>query len=65
LVGLARIAGVDELVHLESGERARVLVVGNPGSQLVVTYRAPEREFAVLDQAARALLSELRLTPSS
>ena len=62
---LARIAGVDELVHLESGERARVLVVGDPGAQVVVTYRAPEDEFAVLDEAARGLLSGLQLTPTS
>jgi len=64
-VVLARIAGVDELVHLDSGERARVLVLGDPGSQLVVTYRAPESEFAVLDQAARGLLAGLQLTPTS
>jgi hypothetical protein len=64
-VVLARIAGVDELVHVESGERARVLVVGDPGAQVVVTYRAPEDEFAVLDEAARGLLSGLQLTPSS
>lgn len=64
-VVLARIAGVDELVHLESGERARVLVLGDPGAQVVVTYRAPEDEFAVLDQAARSMLAGLQLTPSS
>jgi hypothetical protein len=63
-VVLARIADVGELVHLERGERARVLVVGDPGAQVVVTYRAPEDEFAVLDQAARGLLSGLRFTPS-
>jgi hypothetical protein len=64
-VVLARIAGVGELVHIESGERARVLVLGDPGAQMVVTYRAPEDEFAVLDQAAHELLSGLRLTPSN
>jgi hypothetical protein len=64
-VVLARIAGVGELVHIESGERARVLVLGDPGDQMVVTYRAREDEFAVLDQAARELLSGLRLTPSN
>ena len=63
-VVLARIAGVGELVHIESRERARVLVLGDPGAQLVVTYRAPEDEFAVLDQVARQLLSGLRLTPT-
>jgi hypothetical protein len=63
-VVLARIAGLDELVHIESGERARVLVLGDPGAQIVVTYRAPEDAFAVLDQAARELLSGLRLTRS-
>ena len=44
--------------------KARVLVLGDPGAQLVVTYRAAEDEFAVLDQAARELLSALRLTRS-
>jgi hypothetical protein len=63
-VALARIAGVGELVHIESDERARLLVLGDPGAQLVVTYRAPEDEFPVLDRAARDLLSGLRLTPS-
>lgn len=63
-VALARIAGVGELVHVEAGERARVLVLGDPGEQVVVTYRASEDEFDVLDQAARDLLSGLTLTPS-
>ena len=61
-VVLARIAGVGELVHLERGERARMLVLGDPGAQVVITYRAPEDEFAVAEQAARSLLSGLHLT---
>ena len=64
-VVLARVAGDGELVHVEQGERARFLVVGDPGAQLVVTYRAPEDELAALDQAVARLLAGLRLTAVS
>ena len=63
-VVLGRVAGTDELVDLDAGHRATFLVVGPPGQQVVVFYRAPEAEFPVLDQAVQALLADLRLTPT-
>jgi hypothetical protein len=44
------------------GQRARFLIVGQSGQQLLIFYRAPEREFSVLDQAVQELLAGLRLT---
>ncbi len=61
---LTRIAGDGEPVDLEVGHQARFLVLGPPGHELVVFYRAPEDEFAVLDDAAQALLANLRLETS-
>ncbi len=63
-VVLGRVAGDGELVDLEVGQRARFLVLGPAGHQLVVFYRAPERDFAVLDGAARELLTGLHLETS-
>jgi hypothetical protein len=60
---LARVAESDELVHLEIGQRARFLIFEQSGQQLLVLYRAPEREFPVLDQAVTGLLAGLRFTP--
>jgi len=61
---LGRVAGDGELVDLEVGHRARFLVFGPSGHQLAVFYRAPEREFAVPDQAVQALLADMRLETS-
>lgn len=61
---LGRVAGAGELVDLELGQRARFLVFGPSGQQLVAYYRAPERQFPVLDDAVQALLANLRLVPS-
>jgi hypothetical protein len=61
---LATVAGADEEVDLERGQRARLVVLGDPGNQVVLSYRAPEREFAVLDQAAVVLLSGLEFARS-
>lgn len=63
-VVLGRVAGDGELVDLEVGQRARFLVFGPSGRQLVVFYRAPEREFAVPDDAVQALLADMRLETS-
>ena len=53
---LATVAGTDEDVDIEQGQMARLVVLGGPGRQLVMSYRAPEREFPVLDQAVDVLL---------
>jgi hypothetical protein len=63
-VVLGRVAGDGELVDVEVGQRARFLVLGPAGRQLVVFYRAPEKELAVLDGAVQELLAGLRLEPS-
>ncbi len=63
-VVLGRVAGDGELVDVEVGQRARFLVLGPAGHQLVVFYRAPEKEFAVLDGAVQELLAGLRLETS-
>jgi hypothetical protein len=60
-VVLGRVARDGELVDVEVGQRARFLVLGPAGHQLVVFYRAPEKEFAVLDGAVQELLAGLRL----
>jgi hypothetical protein len=57
---LATIAGTDEAVDIEQGQLARLVVLGEPGQQLVLSYRAPERQFPVLDQAVDDLLKGLR-----
>jgi hypothetical protein len=56
---LATVSGAGEAVDIEQGQRARLMVLGDPGNQLVLSYRAPEREFPVLERAARVLLSGL------
>jgi hypothetical protein len=61
-VVLARVAASAELVDVPMGQRARFLIVGQSGQQLLIFYRAPEREFSVLDQAVQELLAGLRLT---
>jgi hypothetical protein len=61
---LATVAGAGEAVDIEQGQRARLVVLGEPGNQVVLSYRAPEREFAVLDQAADVLLSGLEFDGS-
>lgn len=61
---LGRVAGDGELVDVEVGQRARFLILGPAGHQLVVFYRAPEREFTVVDGAARELLTGLHLETS-
>jgi hypothetical protein len=61
---LGRVAGDGELVDVEVGQRARFLVLGDAGEQLVLFYRAPEQEFAVLDGAVQELLDGLRLQPA-
>jgi hypothetical protein len=61
---LARVASDGELVDLEVGQRARVLILGPLGQQLVVFYRAADDEFAVLDSAVQALLADLTLKTS-
>ena len=63
-VVLGRVAGDGELVDVEVGQRARFLVLGPAGHQLVVFYRAPEKEFAVLDGAVQELLVGLGLESS-
>ena len=60
---LATVAGTDESVDIERGQLARLVVLGNHGQQLVLSYRAPEREFPVLDQAVDALLHGLHFDP--
>ena len=63
-VVLGRVAGDGELVDVEVGQRARFLVLGPAGHQLVVFYRAPEKEFDALDGAVQELLAGLRLQTS-
>jgi hypothetical protein len=63
-VVLGRVAGDGELVDVEVGQRARFLVLGPAGHQLVVFYRAPEKQFAVLDGAVQELLAGMRLETS-
>jgi hypothetical protein len=63
-VVLGRVAGDGELVDVEVGQRARFLILGPAGHQLVVFYRAPEKQFAVLDGAVQELLAGLRLETS-
>ena len=50
-VVLATVAGSDEAVDIERGQLARLVILGEPGHQLVLLYRAPERQFPALDQA--------------
>jgi len=57
---LATVASTDESVDVERGQLARLVVLGDPGQQLVLFYRAPEREFPVVDQAVDVLLRGLR-----
>lgn len=61
-VVLGRVAGEGELVDVEVGQRIQFLIFGQSGQQLVLYYRAPEREFPVLHQAVQELLAGLRLT---
>ncbi|MDQ3716135.1 MAG: hypothetical protein M3381_08995 [Actinomycetota bacterium] len=56
---LARALG-GEQVDIEVAQLARIRILGPPGNQLVVFYRAPESEFAVLEQAAEQLLADIR-----
>jgi len=56
---LARASG-GEQVDIEVAQQARFRILGPPGNQLVVHYRAPESEFAVLEQAAEQLLAGIR-----
>ncbi len=57
---LATIAGTEEAVDIEQGQLARLVVLGEPGRQLVLSYRAPERRFPVLEQAVADLLAGWR-----
>ena len=61
---LATIAGTDEAVDIEQGQLARLVVLGEPGRQVVLFYRAPERQFPVLEQAVDVLLEGLRFDGS-
>jgi hypothetical protein len=61
---LATVAGSDEEVDIERGQLARLVILGEPGRQLVLLYRAPEREFPALDQAVGDLLAGLRFDAS-
>jgi hypothetical protein len=63
-VVLGRVAGDGEPVDLEVGQRARFIILGPAGHQLVVFYRAPDKEFTVLDGAVQELLAGLRLETS-
>jgi len=63
-VVLATVAGTDEAVDIEQGQLARLVILGEPGRQLVLHYRAPERQFPVLDQAVDDLLAGLRFDAS-
>ena len=46
------------------GQLARLVILGEPGRQLVLLYRAPERQFPALDQAVGDLLAGLRFDAS-
>lgn len=61
---LATVAGTEEAVDIEQGQLARLIVLGEPGQQVVLSYRAPEREFPVLQQAVDVLLQGLRFDTS-
>jgi hypothetical protein len=61
---LATVAGTNEAVDIEQGQVARVVVLGEPGRQVVLSFRAPEREFEVLRQAVDVLLKGLRFDTS-
>ncbi len=63
-VVLATVAGSDEAVDIEVGQLARLVILGEPGRQLVLLYRAPEHQFAALDQAVDDLLTGLRFHAS-
>ena len=63
-VVLATVAGSDEAVDIEGGQLARLVILGEPGRQLVLLYRAPERQFPALDQAVTDLLAGLRFEAS-
>ena len=62
-VVLGRIASEGEPVDITVGERARFLVFGQGRHQLIVHYRAPERQFAALDGAVQDLLTGVRIAP--
>lgn len=49
-----------EQVDIEVSQLARFRILGPPGNQLVVFYRASESELAALEQAAEQLLADLR-----
>ena len=57
---LATVAGTDEAVDIERGQLVRLVVLGEPGRQLLLSYRAPERQFPVLQQSVRDLLDGFR-----
>jgi hypothetical protein len=61
---LATVAGADEAVDIEQGQRARLVVLGEPGQQVVLFYRAPEQEIPVLQRAVDPLLEGLRFDAS-
>ncbi len=58
---LARFGTADALAAVIDGQRAVFLVIGEPGSQVVISYAAPRQRFVRLDAAARRLLETLRL----
>ncbi len=49
-----------EPVDIEAAQLSRFRILGPPGNQLIVFYRAPEAEFAALEQAAEQLLADIR-----
>ena len=62
---LGRVAGSGEAVDIERGERARFVVLGPPGDQIVIHYRAPASRFAEVSVAAERLLSSFRFRPAT
>jgi hypothetical protein len=59
---LARLGTSDALATVVQGQQAVLLVVGEPGKQVVISYAAPPRRFVAADAAARRLLETLRFT---
>ena len=62
---LGRVAGSGEAVDIGRGERARFIVLGPPGDQIVIHYRAPASRFAEVSVAAERLLSSFRFRPAT
>jgi hypothetical protein len=62
---LGRVGGTGEPVDIGRGERARFIVLGAPGDQVVIHYRAGEADFERVASRAEWLLSTFTFSGSA